>query len=71
VIIGDPDYLSSCLELGRSLRHRFLIIPNPVPVTSLRGDSALHRGIRLWNVLPSAAKSSFSIGTIKREQSGF
>jgi hypothetical protein len=37
----------------------------------LRGDSALYRGIFLWNVLPFAAKSSFSIGTFKREQSGF
>jgi hypothetical protein len=46
-------------------------MPNTVPVTSLRGDSALYRDIRLWNVLPSAAKSSFSIGTFKREAKRF
>jgi hypothetical protein len=46
-------------------------MPNTVPVTSLRGDSALYRDIRLWNVLPSAAKSSFSIGTFKREAKQF
>jgi hypothetical protein len=67
VIVGPPDYLSSRLVLGRPPRHRFLVIPNPVPGTSLRGDSALYRGIRLWNVLPSAARSSFSIGTFKQE----
>jgi hypothetical protein len=66
VIVGAPDYLSSLRVLGRSPRHRFLVIPNSVPVTSLRGDSALYCGIRLWNVLPSADKSFFSIGTFKR-----
>jgi hypothetical protein len=71
VIFGAPDYLSSRRVLGRSPRHRFLIIPNPVPVTSLRGDSALCYGIRLRNVLPSAAKFFFSIGTIKREAKRF
>jgi hypothetical protein len=53
VIVGAPDYLNSRLVFGRSPRHRFLVIPNPVPFTSLRGDSTLYRGIRLWNVLPS------------------
>jgi hypothetical protein len=71
VTVGAPDYLRSRLVLGRSTRHRFLVMPSPVPVTSLRGDSALYRGIRLWNVLPSAAKSSFSIGTFKREAKRF
>jgi hypothetical protein len=47
VIVGGPDFLSSRLVLGRSPRHRFLVMPNAVPVTSLRGDSALYRGIRL------------------------
>jgi hypothetical protein len=51
VIVGAPDYLSSRLVLGSSTRHRFLVIPNPVPVTSLLGDSALYCG--LWNVQPS------------------
>jgi hypothetical protein len=36
VIIG-ANY--SRLVLGRSPRLRFLVIPNPVPVTSLRGDA--------------------------------
>jgi hypothetical protein len=36
VIVGAPDYLSSRFVLGRSPRHRFLVIPNPVPVTILR-----------------------------------
>jgi hypothetical protein len=71
VIVGAPDYLSSRLVLGRSPRHRFLVISNPVPVTSLRGDSALYRGILQWNVLPSAAKSSCSIGTFRREAKWF
>jgi hypothetical protein len=48
VIVGAPDYLSSRCVLVRSPGHRFLVIPNPVPVISLRGDnSALYRGIRL------------------------
>jgi hypothetical protein len=71
VIVGAPNYLSSHLVLGRSPRHRFLVIPNPVSVTSLLGDLALYSGIRLWNVLPSAAKSSFSIGTFKRKAKRF
>jgi hypothetical protein len=71
VIVGATDYLSSRLVLDRSPKHRFLVIPNPVPVTSLRGDSALYRGIRLWHVLPSAAKFSFSIGTFKRKSKRF
>jgi hypothetical protein len=50
VIVGAPDNLISNLVLGRSPRHRFLVIPNPVPVTSLRGDSALYRGIRLYKM---------------------
>jgi hypothetical protein len=62
-ISGTSDYLGSRLV--------FLVIPNPIPVTSLRGDSALYRGIRLWNVLPSAAKSSFSIGNFRREAKRF
>jgi hypothetical protein len=33
VIFGAPDYLSSRLVSGRSPRHRFLVIPNSVPVT--------------------------------------
>jgi hypothetical protein len=49
-IVGAPDYLNSRLVLGRSTRHRFLVIPNPIPVTSLRGDLALYRGIHLWNM---------------------
>jgi hypothetical protein len=72
VIVGALDYLSSRLVLGRFPRHRFLAIPNPVPVTSLRGDSALYRGIRLWNMLPYAVKSFFSIGNpFKREAKRF
>jgi hypothetical protein len=39
LIVGAPDYLSSRLVLGRSTRHRFLVMQNPVPVTTLRGDS--------------------------------
>jgi hypothetical protein len=71
VTVGARDYLNSRLVLGSSPRHRFLVIPNPVPVTSLRSDSALYRGIRLWNVLPFAAKSSFGIGTFMRETKRF
>jgi hypothetical protein len=78
VIVGAPDspeYLSSRLVLGRSTRHRFLVIPNPVPVTSLRGDSdsALpwYSSVECAVVLPSAAKSCFSIGTFKREAKRF
>jgi hypothetical protein len=67
VIVGAPNYQSSRLVLGRSPRHRFLVILNPVPFTILIGDSALYRGIRLWNVLPSAANSFFSIGTVREE----
>jgi hypothetical protein len=44
-----------------------VVIPYPAPVTSLRDDSALCRGIRLWNVLRSAARSFISILTLKRE----
>jgi hypothetical protein len=47
VIFGVPEYLSSRLELDRSPRHKYLVIPYPALVTSLRGDSALCRGIRL------------------------
>jgi hypothetical protein len=36
-----------------------LVIPNPVPVTSLRGDSPLYYGIRLRNVLPSVRQVLF------------
>jgi hypothetical protein len=36
VIFGVPDCLSSLLVLGRSPRHRFLVMLNPQPVTSLR-----------------------------------
>jgi hypothetical protein len=67
VIVVVLDYLSSRLVLVRFPRHRFLVIRNSVPVTSLRGDSTLYRAIRLWNVLPSAIKFSFSIRTFKRE----
>jgi hypothetical protein len=74
VIVGAPNYQSSRRVLGRSPRHRFLgflVIPNPVPFTILIGDSALYRSIRLWNVLPSTANFSFSIGTFRREATWF
>jgi hypothetical protein len=36
-LIEAPSYLSS------------LLVPRPAPSTSLRGNSTVHRGIRLWN----------------------
>jgi hypothetical protein len=41
VIAGAPVYLSSRLVLGRSPRHRFLVIPNPVPLTSVPWYSSM------------------------------
>jgi hypothetical protein len=38
VIVGAPNDQSSRLVLGRSPRHRFLVIPNPVPFTILIGE---------------------------------
>jgi hypothetical protein len=53
--------------LGRSSRHRFITVPGPALSTSLRGDSTVYRDIRLWNVLPSAAKSCRGMSIFKRE----
>jgi hypothetical protein len=52
-LAGAPSYLSSLLVLHSS-RHRFITVQRLAPSTSLRGDSFVYRGIRLWNVLPSA-----------------
>jgi hypothetical protein len=62
-----PPYLSSYLRFGPSSRHRTFVVPRPVPRTSLRNDSTIYRGIRLWNYLPSIAKQSRSISLFKRE----
>jgi hypothetical protein len=70
-LVGAPSYLSSLLVLGRSSRHRFITVPRPAPSTSLRGDSTVYRGIRLWNVLPSAAKSCRGMSMFKREAGQF
>jgi hypothetical protein len=38
---------------------------------SLRGDSTVYRGIRLWNVLPSVAKSGRGISIFRQEAEQF
>jgi hypothetical protein len=59
--IHEKNLLKIC-----AFRQKFTLI------IFLRGDSALYRGICLWNnVLPFTAKSSFSIGTFKREAKRF
>jgi hypothetical protein len=68
---GAPSYLSSLLGLGRFSRHRFITVPRPSPSTSLRGDATVYRGIRLWNVLPSPAKSFRAMSMFKREAGQF
>jgi hypothetical protein len=42
-------------------------VPRLALSTSLRGDSTVYRGIRLWNVLPSAANSCRGMSMFKRE----
>jgi hypothetical protein len=49
-LVGALSYLSSLLVLGRFSRHRLITVQRPAPSTSLRGDSTVYRGIRLWNV---------------------
>jgi hypothetical protein len=66
-LVGAPSYLSSLLVLGRSSRHMFITVPRPDPSTSLRGDSTVYRGIRLWNVLPSVAKSCRGMSMFRRQ----
>jgi hypothetical protein len=67
-LIGAPSYLSSLLVLGRSSRHRFITVSCPALTTSLRGDSTV---IRLWNVLPSAAKSFRGMSVFRQEVGQF
>jgi hypothetical protein len=62
-----PVYLSSYLRFGPSPRLRFFITPSPVPSTSLRGNSTIYRGIRLWNSLPSTVKSHRNISRFQAE----
>jgi hypothetical protein len=70
-LVAAPSYLSSLLVLGRSSRHRFITVPRPAPSTRLRGDSTVYRGIRLWNVLPAAAKFCRGMSMFKRETGQF
>jgi hypothetical protein len=66
-----PAYLGSHLRLGSSLRHRLFVAPGPTPITSMRNNSTIFRGIRLWNCLPAIAKESRSISRFKREAEQF
>ena len=66
-LLSAPVYLSSYLNLGISSRHRLFSAPGPIPRTSLRNDSTIYRGIRLWNFLPAAAKESRTISSFKKE----
>jgi hypothetical protein len=66
-LYSAPAYLSSYLNFGLIPRHRLFSAPEPIPSTSLRNDSTIYRGIRLWNTLPAAAKESRSIIQFKRE----
>jgi hypothetical protein len=70
-LVGAPSYLSSILVFGRSSRHRFIIVTRPVPLTGISGDLIVYRGIRLWNVLPSAAKSCRGMSMFRREAGQF
>jgi hypothetical protein len=49
----------------------FITVPRMAPSTSLRGDSTVYRGIRLWNVLPSAAKSGRGMSMFRRKAEQF
>jgi hypothetical protein len=70
-LVGAPSYLCSLLVLGRSSRHRFITVSCPALSTSLRGESTVYRGIRLWNVLPSAAKSCRGMSVFRQEVGQF
>jgi retron-type reverse transcriptase len=70
-LYSAPPYLSAYLRFGPSPRHRLFVMPTPVPRTSLRGDSTVYRGLRLWNFLPPAAKQCRSIESFKREAGRF
>jgi hypothetical protein len=70
-LVEATSYLSSLLVLGRSSRHRFITVSCPASSNSQHRDSNVYRGIRLWNVLPSAAKSYRGMSVFRQEVGQF